>query len=519
MELSVILPIYNEAENIEELFLRLKSSLMNFYKDSSQYEIIFVNDGSTDGSLEIIYDIINKNKKEQNLKLVNHESRRTHAQAIASGFRATGNTNYTIVMNADLQYNPRDILDFIKEVKASGYKIINGYRKNRVESILKQFVSRIYNLLMISLLNSPVKDNASNFTLYHTSLIKNAGLEFDDQRYIISKLVRYHPQLKDKIKELKIRQYKRAHGVSKYPVKSKILHGFFEFLFKWKEIKYGLPLLYLENDYLQNGNLQNGNLQNSNLQEAPNSHPEEHIKMGVSIVIPVKNEQDNIIILLENLINEFIIKNNINTEIIVINDQSTDATYDKLHQFKKKVLENKTIFKKCHIVILNNIEIKHSVGRAIRLGIFNASSEYIITMDGDRSHIPSEAVEIYKKLKLGHDLVIGGRYMDGQKPFEPIERYKISKRFNQIIQLFYGERISDYTTGFRGFKRSLYDRILIISNGFEIHPELNIKLLLESSHAIELPIHYIKRTKGASKLRYWKVFLRYVLRVLTSRFI
>ena len=481
--LSIIFPIYNESGNITELFKRTHQTLIKLFKYTSNYEVIFVNDGSDDESEKIIHKL----KLEHDfVKIISHKKRKSHAFAVNTGFNQIGKSMYTIIMNADLQYNPADLPLFLISAE-NGADIVNGWRFNKNDPFLKNYSSKIYNFLIRFLFGLNIKDAASNFALYRSEIIKNLYLEYDDQRYLISKL--FYMGRAKRIDVVPIRHYPRKSGFSKYPVKNKIIYGILEFFNKWSKI------------YIQKARLSQRIL------------PYQPDNYEISIVIPVKNESENIIELIKRIVTVFIERNKLRTEIIVINDSSTDNTCEVIQSFIEEYKLNNIV------KIIDNFKSKHTVGMAIRYGINNSSADKIITMDGDLSHSPEEAIKIFTLLKKGYDAIIGGRYLPGQAPFEPKERYNLSRKFNLISQVVNGSRIMDYTTGFRGFTRDIYDSLQIQSDGFEFHIEFNTKLALKSRKIGEIPIRYLKRTRGKSKLKYWTVFPRYLFRLLFSRFL
>ena len=223
--------------------------------------------------------------------------------------------------------------------------------------------------------------------------------------------------------------------------------------------------------------------------------------LEVSIVTSVKNEQATIGILLD-YVSKTLTNYNILHEIIVIDHNSTDKTEELLNQ-KKREITNLRVFK------IRNSQIK--LGQALQIGISNAIGQYIITLDGDLSHPVKYLPLFIEKMRDGHDLIIGGRYLKNQARFNPFSRYIISKLFNIIPKSLIHKQISDYTTGYRGFKRILYQPNTYSARDFDFHVEFNIRLVKNAQSPIELPINYVKRRSGESKLRYSRQFKGYLV--------
>lgn len=230
-----------------------------------------------------------------------------------------------------------------------------------------------------------------------------------------------------------------------------------------------------------------------------------------SVVIPFRNEEENIPKLLPKLVAECgrVMKGSF--EIVCVNDASTDDTGSLLAIEQEKA-------PKCIKVLSTGPPPRVGVGWALRSGLASAKGRYIITMDGDLSHDPRRLEKIVHLFRNGHDLVIGGRYFRHQAPFKPASRYYLSKLFNWVARRFIRSAVKDLTTGFRGFHRDLLDRVDLARGGFAIHLELNKKLGLacHPRRVAEIPIEYAERSSGKSKLKYLKVFWSYFRLIFTE---
>lgn len=141
-EISLIIPVFNEEEIIEEFYFRAIKVLDSIGK---YYEVIFVDDGSRDRSFEILKGLHNKNKKAKIIKLVKNFGQ---SVALLAGFKyAQGST--IISMDVDLQCNPEDILKLIEKIN-QGFDVVCGYRKHRYDAI---FTRRIPSFFMNKIMN------------------------------------------------------------------------------------------------------------------------------------------------------------------------------------------------------------------------------------------------------------------------------------------------------------------------------------------------------------------------------
>lgn len=238
----------------------------------------------------------------------------------------------------------------------------------------------------------------------------------------------------------------------------------------------------------------------------------------ISIIIPIKNEKENLEILIPRIIKELTIFNTENQEkfkfeIIIIDDFSFDNPETIIEMYKKS---NNLVEKKDDRVIvrlkrINNF-YKKSVGRALRKGIEISNGEIIVTMDGDLSHDPSILPICITHVNEGKDFIIGSRFLPKQYFFRPLSRYIVSKFFNILVKTIYRVKIYDFTTGFRCFRKKLLENFDLRENGYALHFELNKKLIRNTKieRIIEIPIEYKKRVKGKSKFSYTRTFFDYL---------
>lgn len=211
LQLSIVIPILDEEENLVPLVEEIKSVLTNI-----SYEIIFIDDGSTDESLNILMGLKNS---EENVRVIKHKRNFGKAIALKTGFSAAQG-QITITMDGDLQDNPAEIPRFIEQIK-NGNDIVCGWRAKRRDNILKRWPSRIYNLLVRTMCGIKIHDMNCGFKAYDTDLAKSLNLYGDMHRYtpVLGKMNGA------KITEIAINHRPRLHGKSKYGSK-RLLRGF-----------------------------------------------------------------------------------------------------------------------------------------------------------------------------------------------------------------------------------------------------------------------------------------------------
>jgi glycosyltransferase involved in cell wall biosynthesis len=204
-EISIIVPFYNEEENIEELYDRLTRVMTGLKRT---YELIFVDDGSTDRTPDLLRKIYKKDRRVQVIRMKKNFGQTAGLQA---GFDyAEG--EIIISMDGDLQHDPAEIPMFLDKI-AEGYDIVSGWRKRRVDNpVLRKFPSRVANWLMKVLSGVDIHDFGTTFKAYRRSALKNLRLYGELHRFIPALISRQGV----KIVEVPISNIVRLRGKSKY---------------------------------------------------------------------------------------------------------------------------------------------------------------------------------------------------------------------------------------------------------------------------------------------------------------
>ncbi|MHC4476789.1 MAG: glycosyltransferase family 2 protein [Planctomycetota bacterium] len=205
MDLSIIAPLYNERETVEELYQGIKAELQ---KLSLTYEVIFVDDGSTDGTTEKIKEI---KSSESNLKLIIFSKNYGQAEAMAAGLQfAKG--DILITMDGDLQNDPADIIRILIEIQ-SGYHLVCGWRQQRKDSLLlRKIPSRVANTIIHYVTNVKVRDLGCSLKGFRKELVRNVHLYSDMHRFIPVVAA----SLGSHITEVPVTHRPRLYGKSKY---------------------------------------------------------------------------------------------------------------------------------------------------------------------------------------------------------------------------------------------------------------------------------------------------------------
>ena len=204
---SVVVPLYNEASAVNELYSRLVKTMGETGLD---YELVFVDDGSTDNTLELLKDIAGKDSK-----VVIVELRRNFGQtpALAAGFDIARG-RIIISMDGDLQHAPEEIPNFLEKID-TGYDVVSGWRKHRVDNLLmRKIPSRVANWLASKISGVDIHDFGTTFKAYRREVIEELNLYGEMHRFIPALLSRSGVR----IIEIPIKNVVRPKGSSSYGI-------------------------------------------------------------------------------------------------------------------------------------------------------------------------------------------------------------------------------------------------------------------------------------------------------------
>ena len=218
-EISIVVPCFNEKQSLQVLFGEIKSALADLEKS---YEVIFIDDGSTDLSFDILEKIYSANKKVVKVIKLKKNFGQTFSWNI--GFKnATG--KYVVTMDCDLQNDPKDIKKLLNEIE-KGYDVVSGWRFNRQDSISKKFYSGLSNFIRRNIIEDNIHDAGCSLKIYKKELLKDLELYGEMHRYITSIL-----QLRSaSIGEVKVNHRKRKFGNTKYN-SLRLVKGFLDLMF------------------------------------------------------------------------------------------------------------------------------------------------------------------------------------------------------------------------------------------------------------------------------------------------
>lgn len=216
MKISVIIPVYNEVESINELYKQLLKALQEF----SRYEIIFIDDGSSDGSVETIKKL---SELDNSINLIQFHRNYGKSAALAEGFKhAKG--NYIVTMDADLQDDPKEISNLINKLE-EGFDLVSGWKKDRKDPLSKRLPSKLFNFVTRLFTGVHIHDFNCGLKIYRKAVVKTLELYGGRHRYIPAMV----GQKKFKVSEIIVNHRPRIYGETKYGG-SRLFHGLFDLI-------------------------------------------------------------------------------------------------------------------------------------------------------------------------------------------------------------------------------------------------------------------------------------------------
>lgn len=234
MQISIVIPLKDEAESLTELYEWIKKTLNTTYS----YEIIFIDDGSTDNSWEIIQTLAEKDKQVKGIRFMRNYGK---SAALQVGFQhAKGDV--VITMDADLQDNPEEIPELYKMITEQNYDLVSGWKKIRYDNVItKNIPSKIYNAVVRLFSGIPLHDFNCGLKAYKKKVVKSIEVYGEMHRFIpvIAKYAGFK-----KISEKVVQHHPRKYGKSKFGWE-RFINGFLDLLTIMFLSKFGKKPMHL----------------------------------------------------------------------------------------------------------------------------------------------------------------------------------------------------------------------------------------------------------------------------------
>lgn len=218
--LSVIIPVYNEEASLPKLYEGVVANIKKLLnlKKINDYEIIFISDGCSDGSDDVIEKL---SKKDEKVSLYVLRRNFGKSRALQIGFKRA-NGDVIITMDGDLQDDPKEFVNFINKID-EGYDLVSGWKYNRLDPLEKRLPSKLFNAVTSKFSGIGIHDFNCGFKAYRKEVVKNVCVYGEFHRYIpvLAKREGF------KVAEIQVEHHKREFGKSKFGVE-RYLRGLFD---------------------------------------------------------------------------------------------------------------------------------------------------------------------------------------------------------------------------------------------------------------------------------------------------
>ena len=235
MNLSIVIPLLNEAESLNELHHWIADVMQS---NGFSYEILFIDDGSTDGSWEVIEAL---QQKDSNVKGIRFLKNFGKSQALHAGFARTQG-DVVITMDADLQDNPEEIPELYHMIMEKGYDLVSGWKKKRFDSVIgKNLPSKLFNFAARKTSGVKLNDFNCGLKAYRNEVVKTIEVTGEMHRYIpvLAKNEGF-----GKIGEKVVQHQARKYGTTKFGME-RFIRGFLDLITIWFLSKFGKRPMHL----------------------------------------------------------------------------------------------------------------------------------------------------------------------------------------------------------------------------------------------------------------------------------
>ncbi|HSP40018.1 MAG TPA: glycosyltransferase family 2 protein, partial [Gillisia sp.] len=235
MQLSIVIPLLNEEESLTELHNWIVSVMQS---NSYSYEILFIDDGSTDNSWKIIQQLSIVNPSVKGIQFNRNYGK---SQALHAGFLAAQG-EVVITMDADLQDNPEEIPELYRLIIQENYDLVSGWKKKRYDSVLsKNLPSKLFNAAARKTSGVKLHDFNCGLKAYHKKVVKNIDVYGEMHRYIpvLAKNAGFV-----KITEKEVKHQARKYGKTKFGME-RFINGFLDLISIWFLSKFGKRPMHL----------------------------------------------------------------------------------------------------------------------------------------------------------------------------------------------------------------------------------------------------------------------------------
>ncbi|WP_293294928.1 glycosyltransferase family 2 protein [Allomuricauda sp.] len=235
MQISIVIPLLNEQESLIELHDWIVQVMQS---NHFSYEIIFIDDGSTDGSWKTISELSEQNKNVKGIRFLKNFGK---SQALHAGFKATAG-DVVITMDADLQDNPEEIPDMYRMIAQEGRHVVSGWKKKRYDSVItKNIPSKLFNWAARKTSGVKLHDFNCGLKAFNQNVVKTIEVSGEMHRYI--PVLAKNAGFSD-ITEKVVQHQARKYGSTKFGAE-RFINGFLDLITIWFVSKFGRRPMHL----------------------------------------------------------------------------------------------------------------------------------------------------------------------------------------------------------------------------------------------------------------------------------
>lgn len=238
MDLSIVISLYNEEESLRELIAWIEKAIAQSYLKGKEYEIIMINDGSTDGSWRVIEELAKENS---HIRAISFRRNYGKSAALFEGFKAAQG-DVVVTMDADLQDDPEEIPELYRMIMEEDYDLVSGWKKKRHDNTFtKNLPSKLYNYTARKVTGIKLHDMNCGLKAYKNEVVKAVEVYGDMHRYIpyLAKNAGY-----SKIGEKVVHHQKRKFGKSKFGI-DRFFNGVLDLMTIWFLSKFGKKPMHI----------------------------------------------------------------------------------------------------------------------------------------------------------------------------------------------------------------------------------------------------------------------------------
>lgn len=237
------------------------------------------------------------------------------------------------------------------------------------------------------------------------------------------------------------------------------------------------------------------------------------MNISLTAIVPVYNEENTLIKSVSNLL-----KQNIITEIFIVDDASSDSSLNLINEFKENNMDEFNEIKKKIKIFQTDSKSNMGKGYTITRVANHVKTDYVVIHDADLEYSPSDIVSMFSFINKNRDnLILGSRFLQSKKIQKYYRTFFANKILSLIFSILYKKNITDIATCYKMFPSNFFKNTKFNEKGFAIEVELIAKYLKLSKEIIEVPISYNARSYKEGKKIKFLDFFKYLFSIIKYR--